>query len=64
MATIETSEYLTLRDVARHTGMSLNGVRVWVRRGALPTTQLVPKGKHLVPRHDLERLLAPREREP
>jgi len=53
------TEFITLRDVAARTGMSLHAVEQWVAKGALPTVQIVPRGRHLVKESDLDDLLAP-----
>jgi excisionase family DNA binding protein len=63
MSITEEREFLTLRDVAARTGLSLHAIEAWVRKGALPTVQPVERGRHLVRREDLERILTPRTRE-
>jgi excisionase family DNA binding protein len=49
--------YLRAGDIARLTGMSLRTVRRWIAENVLPSTKI--SGARLVPRVELERLLAP-----
>jgi excisionase family DNA binding protein len=51
------SEYLRAPDIARLTGVSVRTVRRWIAHEVLPSVKV--RGVRLVPRKDLERMLAP-----
>jgi len=50
-------KYLRASDIVRLAGVSVRTVRRWITEGMLPSVKL--RGVRLVPRKDLERMLAP-----
>ena len=53
----DTPEFLRAGSIARLTGTSVRTVRRWIAEKTLPSVKL--RGVRLVPRKDLERMLAP-----
>jgi excisionase family DNA binding protein len=50
-------EYLRAGEIARLSGVSVRTVRRWIAEEILPSVKV--RGARLVPRKDLERVLAP-----
>jgi excisionase family DNA binding protein len=50
-------DFLRAGDIACLTGISVRTVRGWIAKETLPSVKL--RGVRLVPRKDLERMLAP-----
>jgi excisionase family DNA binding protein len=56
-------DVLTIPEVAAVLRLSPERVRAAIRRGRLPSIQLVPRGKHRIRRTDLEHFMqAPAQR--
>jgi excisionase family DNA binding protein len=53
----DTPDFLRASDIARLAGVSIRTVRRWIAEKTLPSAKL--RGVRLVPKKDLERMLAP-----